>query len=127
MKDLSQRFLNGLKQYNIKLGDIKGKWKYCGGEEGRHLNYFNLVCVGEETPNHEKLCICGHKIKENCYITDGTYILTLGNCCIKRFVIDNTRTCEKCGTIHRNRKDNLCINCRGKMYRYYGNYNIDFN
>jgi uracil-DNA glycosylase len=116
-QSISKRFHNGLSKYNISLDNLKKRWKYCGGELGRHLNYYNLCCKGEKMPEHEDRCICGHRIKENCYITDGEYILTLGNCCVKRFLPYNTRTCERCNKMHRNRKDNLCIKCRKGFFR----------
>ena len=114
---ISKRFSNGLKRYNITLDNLQADWKYCGGEHGRHLNYYALCCKDEDLPEHEDRCICGHRIRENCYITDGIYILTLGNCCVQKFLPNNTRTCEKCGAGHRNRKDNLCLNCRNSFYR----------
>jgi hypothetical protein len=114
---ISKRFSNGLNRYGIELDDLRTNWKYCGGERGRHLNYYNICCIGEEQPDHEELCICGHRIKENCFITDGYYILTLGNCCIKRFLPYSKRSCENCGREHRNRKDNLCLTCRRSFFR----------
>ena len=83
---VSKRFSNGLKRYNITTEEIRDNWKYCGGDKGRHLNYYQIVCPDEEPPDKEDRCICGHRIKENCYITDGNLILTLGNCCVKRFL-----------------------------------------
>jgi len=124
---ISKRFSNGLKRYNISLDNLKECWRYCGGEKGRHLNYYNLCCVGEEQPEHEDRCICGHLIKENCYITDGNYILTIGNCCIKRFLPNSTRTCERCNKPHRNRKDNLCIGCRNSYFITENNYILKFD
>ena len=110
---ISKRFSNGLKKYNISLDNLKENWKYCGGEKGRHLNYYNLCCKDEDIPEHEDRCICGHRIKENCYITDGEYILTLGNCCVKRFIPSSSRTCERCGKA----QDNLCLSCRKCFFR----------
>lgn len=69
---LTEKFLKGLKEY----GDIK-IWKYCGGDRGRHLNYFRIACKNEKLPEHEDNCVCGHDIVENCYI----------NCYLKEFVI----------------------------------------
>jgi len=114
---ISKRFRNGLKKYGVELKDVQTNWKYCGGEKGRHLNYYNICCIGEEIPEHEDLCICGHRIKENCYITDGEYILTLGNCCVKRFLPYNKRSCDHCSGVHQNRKDNLCLVCRKSFFK----------
>ena len=115
--ELSKRFMNGLQAYNLSYEMIeKGDFKYCGGREKRHLNYFK-VCfpdkkVPDNLPEYRDTCICGHRIRENCYITDGSQILVLGNCCIRRFVPKCGRTCEKCGASHKNRKNNLCNDCR---------------
>ncbi len=110
---LSLIFIKGLKEYNLTNEEIIAEgWKYCGGNEGRHLNYFRIACPGEVLPDQADECVCGHNIVENCYITDGDRILILGNCCIKRFIPDSGRTCERCGEPHRNRKDNLCSDCR---------------
>lgn len=123
---ISRRFENGLKRYNISPDDLKENWKYCGGDRGRHLNYYNVVCPGEDPPNNEARCLCGHRIKENCYITDGNFILTLGNCCVQRFLQKTTRSCEVCGCAHRNRKDNRCKKCRKVMFVARGVFKVTF-
>ncbi len=122
----SKRFENGLAKYDICLEDLRENWKYCGGETGRHLNYYNIVCPDEEILEHEDKCVCGHRIKENCYITDGRFIITIGNCCIKKFLKNTTRTCELCGASHRNRKDNRCKTCRNLVTFSTGVFNLTF-
>ena len=117
MSDLSERFLKGLLSYGLTYEDIiESGWKYAGGDRGRHLNYYNLMFNGYEKIPYEGRCICGHPIKENCYITDAnqeSYIV-LGNCCIKRFIPKSCRTCDICEGPHKNRKINRCNNCRNK-------------
>lgn len=113
--ELTEKFVNGLKNYDLTLKDIQeGGWKYCGGNQGRHYNYFKVSCPNEPLPDSEEECICGHKIVENCYITNGEEILILGSCCIKKFIPEDKsgRTCSSCGRIHKNRKTNLCNDCR---------------
>ena len=111
--DLTEKFIKGLKNYNLTYNEIKNNnWKYCGGRRGRHLNYFNLCCKNDDLPEKINECVCGHYIEENCYITDGEQILVLGNCCIKKFIPKSSRTCEKCGEPHKNRVVNRCNNCR---------------
>lgn len=110
---LTRKFIKGLQNYNITYDEIiNNNWKYCGGNKGRHLNYFKLSCRDEELPEKINYCVCGHTIKENCYITDGTYILILGNCCIKKFIPKSSRTCELCEKPHKNRLVNRCDYCR---------------
>jgi hypothetical protein len=124
---ISKRFENGLSKYGIKMSDLK-TFHYCGGDKGKHLNYYNLCYPKETLPDITDKCICGHRITENCYISNGEYVLTIGNCCIKRFIpIENQkRTCKYCSKVHRNRKDNLCIGCRRKMTRRVGTFIITF-
>lgn len=110
--ELSLRFINGLKNYDIKIDEIQNNFKYCGGNRGSHLNYFRLSCPSDDIPELIDECICGQKIIENCYITDGDRLVVLGNCCIKRFCEKNSRTCEICNEIHRNTKQNRCNNCK---------------
>jgi hypothetical protein len=112
-----KRFLDGLQKYNISKQDIdSGKWSYCGGNKGRHLNYFNLKYKNTKIklPRHKENCVCCHDIRENCYITNGDDIIVLGNCCIKRFLPNDKslRTCGKCSKPHKNITVNRCNDCR---------------
>jgi len=107
-----KRISKNLDKYNITLEDFMLKFKYCGGDEGRHLNYYNLCYPGVKLQDHKDECICGHEIERNRYITDNNKIIVLGNCCIKRFVVSNTRTCDGCNKPHKNRKVNRCNDCR---------------
>jgi len=109
-KQLTAKFINGLMNYNLTQDNIKD-WRYCGGNQKNHLNYFKLCCKGEDLPNRVNECVCGHYIKENCYITNGDEILILGNCCIKKFIKKCTRTCEDCGIQHKRRNVNKCKEC----------------
>ena len=115
--NLWERFEKGLKTVNLTADDIS-KFKYCGGNMGRHRSYWELVNGKDPLPEHATKCICGQEIKENCYISgiigDEEIIVIMGNNCIKRFVPKCSRTCKKCGEIHKNRKDNLCNKCRRK-------------
>ena len=115
---LTQQFINGLKSYCISLSDVKnGKYHYCGGDRKHHHNYYMLMYgVGASFPPHKDRCICNHRIKENCYITDNVNIHVLGNCCIKRFLPRDKqgRTCEVCSEPHKNRRVNRCNVCKVK-------------
>ena len=124
---ISKRFLNGLELYNLDIDELKADWKYCGGSEGRHLRYFELSCPDEYLPEHETNCICGHKIHENCYLTNGEEILTLGNCCIQRFLPYSGRMCRDCSRPHKSRRDNLCKACSRKLTRREVSSTISFD
>jgi hypothetical protein len=136
---LSKQFSDGLKSYNITAEQAYKDFKYVGGDSDIDRNYYEQFLTGNSktpyreypnNPHHIKywvlcnpntllpdkiyFCICGHKIKENCYIEnkhDGE-ILILGNCCINRFIKDKGRTCESCGSSHKNRNVNKCNKCR---------------
>lgn len=115
----STQFQDGLfKNYNMTMNDIVvNGYKYCGGNKGRHLNYFRLFFSNDKPlPTRVHKCVCGHDIVENCYIINETRdkIIVLGNCCIKRFLSKDKsgRTCEVCGKPHKNRSVNQCNDCR---------------
>jgi len=136
---MSARFLTGLKQYNLTYEEIvNSNWRYVGGDGGEvarnlfmngtyfqikkedskynrcHLNYWILCFPNEELPDYTDRCVCDHPIIENCYISnkDDSEILVLGNCCIERFIPLKGRTCKLCTASHKNRKVNLCNECR---------------
>lgn len=108
---LTDKFIKGLEEYNLSFYEIQ-KWKYCGGNLSPRNKYFRMCCPDEPLPDYEDRCVCGHRIVENCYITDGEQILVLGNCCVKRFIPKCGKTCEKCEQPHKNRKVNRCNDCR---------------
>jgi hypothetical protein len=111
--ELTERFIKGLREFNLTLKEItENNWYYCGGDKNQHLNYFKLSCPEDDLPPFDNKCVCGHHITTNCYITNGEDLLILGSCCIKKFVPKSSRTCEKCGTSHKNRKVNKCNDCR---------------
>lgn len=121
-EDIQSRFIRGLENYDLTYQDIvEGGWRYCGGNAKHHLNYWNLCNKLRKKPwNFPPLtneCVCGHRIKDNCYITNGKKILTLGNCCIKRFVPNKHRTCHDCGIEHHRTKENLCFDCSLKRFK----------
>ena len=70
--------------------------------------------------------LCNHKIKYNCFISNGINILSLGNCCVNRFIPKKKRSCKDCGCNHRNRKVNKCNLCKMKLQRIYGNFILIF-
>lgn len=111
---LSQRFINGLKNYNLTKEELKD-WKYYGGNKGSHKNYFEKTLKQSIHPPPTDKCVCGQSISENCYIINENKILVLGNCCIKKFVPKSGRTCEICEKPHKNRKVNRCKDCRKKI------------
>jgi hypothetical protein len=90
-------------------------YRYAGGDTGRHANYWRTMGrTKAEMPAHKNICACGHDIDENCFIEHKSTrkLIVLGNCCIKRYIPDSGRTCERCGEPHKNRKDNRCNSCR---------------
>ena len=114
-KVVTDRFIEGLVQHDLTLEEIQsGDWRYCGGETGHRQKDFHLSQPGREPPNHEDECVCGHLIRENCYITNGDRVIVLGNVCVKRFLPPEKsgRNCSDCGCRHNNLKVDLCNVCR---------------
>ena len=63
MSELKKKFIDGLASYGVSYDDILSqKWRYCGGDTGRHHNYFRIACVGQEKPPHTDACVCGHYV-----------------------------------------------------------------
>jgi len=118
---MNKRFQEILLSSGYDPDDIWENFKYIGGSgyidrDTKHSRYFMANFVKTHIPPLEtSSCLCRHEIKENCWIarkTNPEDILTVGNCCIKQFVKACKRTCEKCGQVHQNRKDNFCKECR---------------
>lgn len=106
-----EKFKKGCEDLGYDYNYIK-TWEYCGGNKGGRSKWFDVYFRHQKNQLDEtEKCICGHKIKENCYITNGIDILILGNCCIKRFIPKNSKTCEKCGIPHKRRIVNRCDDC----------------
>lgn len=113
------------KKFYEKLASLTGdtnpeNYCYAGGRSytTSHYNYWKTQgYTDEQMPKQEQKCLCGHEIKENCFIrhkpTDK--IVVVGNCCIKRYIPASGRTCEVCGKGHKNKKDNRCKPCRMKV------------
>ena len=113
--NLRIRFKQGLIDRGFNPDDIIKNWKYCGGDtENKDKNYFKTYFKNIEVliDEKEEYCVCGHAITNNCYITNDEEILVIGSCCIKKFIKNKTRTCEKCNEPHNNRACNRCNNCR---------------
>jgi hypothetical protein len=106
------RVKNNLDKNNLTFEDFK-TFKYAGGDFGHHLNYYKILFGDKKLPNKEVECLCGHPIKNNCYIVneENENLMVLGNCCIKRFLSKSGRTCDKCGEPHKTRKNNYCKSC----------------
>jgi hypothetical protein len=50
-----------IEKHNLTFDEIQN-WKYCGGNQGSHYNYFKLCFPGKDLPDHKKQCICDHDI-----------------------------------------------------------------
>lgn len=126
---LSKAFINGLRtKHNMSYDDVK-TWIFCGGHANTECekipdefigyeNYFKLCFPNTDFPELENKCVCDATLLHNCYIRKDTTatiddILIIGSCCIKKFIdAGKVRKCEKCNADHRNRKYNLCNDCK---------------
>lgn len=99
------------------LGDFKN-WEFVGGNSKMsNINRFYLKFGrGFKFPEKTDKCVCGHEIRENCYLfnlINGT-IEIVGNCCVSRFLPDKDSKklkCRECNTPHSNKKHNYCNGC----------------
>ena len=88
---------------------------YAGGDRGEPADYFRMrYCGRRPHPYKVKECVCGHRIDPNYYIEETTSgrLYNVGSHCVRRFFHGIEKTCTFCGTVHKNRKDNMCKACR---------------
>ena len=111
-----EKLIEKIKKRIITEEDIKrSNWRYIGDSEyGIQYIHANFRVPERIRITHKDKCICGINIIQQCYIfnTKTNQILVLGNECIKRW---KKNRCDMCDTIHRNRKDNFCNDCRKKI------------
>lgn len=117
-----ENFCKSLEALGLTYDEVVKNYKYSGGnrdpktdEDTTHSNYFSLCFPYDEFPENVLKCLCEHPIINNCYITkdnDIDTLLIVGMCCIKKFNIVSTRTCELCAKPHKNRKINYCNECK---------------
>lgn len=97
------------------LGNMRD-WEWVGGNNPHSIGRWERSTNNAEKPTLKGNCVCGHAIKENCWIRSKKTgeIKTLGNCCVRRFMPekeDRMLKCERCGEPHMNRKTTLCNSC----------------
>ena len=87
----------------------------------RHWSdYLTLKQIRRIRPHTEK-CICGHDIKENCWLINEVtkdvidIAPVIGNCCIKNFFPElKIRKCDICDVSHSRWKYSICKECEKK-------------
>jgi hypothetical protein len=115
MTEFNKKFKDALR--NMTGDDTLENYIYSGGKDPSKEEYFfKKNPNARQLPEEKDNCICGHHIKENCYIKHiitGT-VIVVGNCCIKKYLPEENRnkTCSKCNKAHRNRNFDMCNNCR---------------
>ncbi|AJP61561.1 hypothetical protein CBEVV_014 [Choristoneura biennis entomopoxvirus 'L' virophage] len=115
-------FYSSIRQLGLpddNLEDLGKIWEYIGGDKKstKRLMFKDFTESKIDYPEHKSYCICGHYIKEQCWVRHviSKKIITVGNCCVKKFLNQNTNLkCTICKSEHKNKKDNLCNNCRLK-------------
>ena len=108
----SQALSRGPEKYGLTHEEVKS-WTYIGGPQGRHYKYWVIKQKGRidkfNIPKEKKECVCGHPIKENCWITkDFSQTLVVGNCCKQYFLPECGRRCGRCGEPRQNREIDRC-------------------
>lgn len=119
-------FINGLEKLGLNVDYILNNYVCVGGDgysrvesnktNEYHINEFINIFGHKNFPEYVDKCICGHCIKENCYINDilnrssFDSILIIGNCCYNKFINNKIRRCYHCNRDHTNNKS-LCDEC----------------
>lgn len=110
---LWKKFIDGAGKLGITPEELITEYKYAGGNWNQHEKYYIDHYSYLYRPQDTSYCLCDTEIKHNAYISNGKRIVVAGSCCIKRFLPTGmSRTCELCGGVHKNRKDNICNSCR---------------
>ena len=125
--DRVQGSLSGL---GLTLSDIQ-EYRRAGGAKDHVPSATFVQSVGKdsELPEHQAYCLCGHYIKEQCYLcppesNNVDNIIVVGNHCIREFgfkpalrgKLENKITCDLCGAlvnkkgIARHKKTSKCKN-----------------
>lgn len=116
-----KQILAAFEKLNIDIST----WVACGSDHGLRMlenDLFKKTFPNNNYPDQKTICICGHKIKENCYITtpnlDYNNIVIIGNCCYKLFNEKKTMMCILCDEQHSNIKSEKCNKCKAKQASY---------
>lgn len=105
-------------------------YEFVGGSKGSNLKYLEQLCKNDKFLNDSlnldfnfeglTYCVCGHKIKELCFIIKKSddllfdNFIIIGNCCVRHWNGGKKlkKCCSICRNTHRNSKNNLCGSCR---------------
>ena len=126
--NLSTIILNAVERKNLDLLDLMSNWKYIGVRKNELIGEYRKYNIEGDEKTRKKYTkrfgpiptemktqcdICDSMIKTNCYIGNWKKkkLMTIGTTCATRFII-NTGICIKCGSKHKNKKDNYCNKCR---------------
>lgn len=107
---MSKKFLDGLKRLGFTYEEFIDNWKYCGGDFDGHLIVYRALYPEWNICPHSSYCICGHFLKNNCFVTDGESFLIIGSCCINRFL--PRLKCSICKCHLKNSTYSECDSCR---------------
>lgn len=101
--------------FSVTNDDDLSHYVYAGGRNGSMYKYFVMRKTRHEMPDKRDECLCGHHIKENCFIEHRPTgeLFVIGNCCIKKWLPkeNQRKTCEICNCPHKRTKTNVCTSC----------------
>jgi len=147
--ELHNRFVKGLRAYydlsDEQIIDVEESWYLCGSrkvkdmihedvgvfQEGGHKFTSSEVtsCTTVELKNlgaPEELsfdcrCACGQLLTvNNHWITNGSDIISIGQCCAEQFVKNSKLVCDGCNkhiNFTKKRIDRFCSSCRKEMIK----------
>ena len=97
-KNESDRIQGSLSGHNLTLTDIQN-YRRCGrNHKNGNPKPDTIFCSNfgktSKIPEFQKICLCGHKINEQCYLcpvdsNDVNDVITVGNHCIKKWGLPN--------------------------------------
>ena len=120
-----------LSKLGLELNDIQ-EYRRAGGDQARRVpsaTFLQNFGKDVKLPKHQDHCLCGHFIRERCYLcppesNNVDNIIAVGNHCIRQFgfkpalrgKLENKITCDLCGAlvnkkgIARHKKTSKCKN-----------------
>ena len=72
--------------YNVDRDALEKNWKYHGHLQDVEDRQYGVHSLNIPIPAYTNRCICGHYIKTNCVVSDGTHAVVVGTTCVDKFM-----------------------------------------
>lgn len=108
------------KEYGLDEDDLNCM-TYIGGNESYHRDYYRTKFSEIELPDFTNVCLCGSKIKINCYLKDlrlkANPVIVVGSCCQRKYLSQIVKQCIECGIAHASKVNLTCRSCVAELKR----------